>query len=108
MNYDNMCLGSETLDAGSTSDILHRMNTRLCRVCDSWVSTGVPTSRLVPVHEKPYTDAEERRFERNAASVIRSEFRQAREKGRLFVDPYRSHLTALRTARPRKHMKGGE
>lgn len=107
MNYDNMCLGSEGLDANPSDARAYRAQTRLCKVCDSWVLTGVPTSMLVPVHEKPYSEAEEARFQQNAAAIIRWEYRRARENGTLISDPYRSHVTALAMARPRAHIRGG-
>lgn len=106
MNYDNMCYGSEELDA-QPALIGTRLTVRLCRRCDSWVSTGVPSSGLVPVHEKPYSEAEEAVFQRNAAATIRWEYAQARRRGTLIIaDPNRWHTTALGIARPRKHLKG--
>lgn len=94
-DWDNMCLGSEEL--ARKANVGGHL---ICPRCDSWVPSPF-AGQLVPVHERPYTEAQEARFQRNAASIIRAEYRQARLKGTLISDPLRWHVTALEMARPR-------
>jgi len=95
MDYNNLCLGSEML--GRYPDV--RGGSVLCRECGAWVKTPFTDTALVPVHEWPVSREDEVRAQRNAASIIRREYENARRNGTLISDPYRWHSTALEMAR---------
>lgn len=98
-----MCLGSEGTGIQAGRYVY-------CRTCDSWVAAfrwpvSGRYSDLVPVHDRPYTEAQEAEYAGRAFMGLMYEYRQARANGTLLRDPNRVHTTALGMARPRAYIE---